>query len=102
MGAELGAALGQPADRHLEGRVGTQGIAVVGILVAGRDQQGAKADHLGKRVLGALGRARVFEAARQTLGDPEVTLDIRQHQHATVRGQPSGIERDLHGLAGDG
>jgi hypothetical protein len=33
---------------------------------------------------------------------PRVTLDLGQHQHATIRGQPSGIERDLHGLAGDG
>jgi hypothetical protein len=44
---------------------------------------------------------RVLEAARQALGDAEAPLDLRQHQQATVRGQPSGIEGDLHGLAGD-
>jgi hypothetical protein len=43
LGAQVSRALGQPADRHLEGRVGTQGIAVVGILVADRDQQGHRA-----------------------------------------------------------
>ena len=61
LGAQLGAALGQPADRHLEGRIGAQSIAVIGILVAGRDQQRPEADHLGERVLSALGRAGVLE-----------------------------------------
>ncbi len=80
LGAQLGAALGQPADRHLEGRIGAQGVAVVGILVAGRDQQGAEADHLGEPVLDPLGRPRVLEAARQALGDAEATLDLGQDQ----------------------
>jgi hypothetical protein len=102
LGAQVGAALGQPADRHLEGRVGTQGIAVVGILVAGRDQQGAEADHLGEPVLDPLGRPRVLEAARQALGDPKAPLDFGQDQNTAVRGQPSGVEGDVHRLAGDG
>jgi hypothetical protein len=38
LGAQVRAGLGQPADRHLERRVGTQGIAIVGVRVAGRDQ----------------------------------------------------------------
>ena len=82
LGAQLGAALGQPADRHLEGRIGAQSIAVIGILVAGRDQQRPEADHLGERVLSALGRARVLEAAGQALSDPEMTLDLCQEQNA--------------------
>jgi hypothetical protein len=76
--------LGQPADRHLEGRVGTQGIAVVGILVAGRDQQGAEADHLGEPVLDPLGRPRILEAAGQALGNAEAPLDLRQEQNPAV------------------
>ena len=102
LGAQIGAALGQPADRHLERRIGAQRVAVVGILVAGRDQQRPEADHLGEPVLDPLRRPRVLDAARQTLGDPEPTLDLGQHQHAAVRGQPAAVERDLHRLAGDG
>jgi hypothetical protein len=101
LGAQVRAVLGQPSDRHLERWIGTQGVAVVGILVAGRDQQSPEADHLGERVLAALGRARILEAAGQALGDPEVTLDLGEHQHPAVRGQPPGVERDLHRLAGD-
>ena len=100
--AQIGAALGQPADRHLEGRVGAQHVAVVAILVAGGDQQCPEADHLGDRVLDPLRRPRVLDAACQTLGDPQPTLDLGQDQHAAVRGQPSGVEGDLHGLAGNG
>ena len=96
------AALGQPADGHLEGRVGPQGIAVVGILVAGRDQQGAEADHLGEPVLDPLGRPRILEAACQARGDAEATLDFGQNQNTAVRGQPSGVKGDVHRLAADG
>ena len=32
---------------------------------------------------------------------PEPALDLGQHQHPAVRGQPSGVKRDLHRLAGD-
>ena len=48
--AQLGAALGQPADRHLEGRVGAQRVAVVGVGIAGGDHQRPEADHLGQAV----------------------------------------------------
>ena len=47
--AQIGAALGQPPDRHLEGRIGAQRVAVVAVGIARRDQQGAVADHLGQR-----------------------------------------------------
>jgi hypothetical protein len=39
------APLSEATDRDLEGRIGAQRVAVVGILVAGRDQQGPIADH---------------------------------------------------------
>ena len=101
LGAQVGAALRQPADGHLEGRIGAQGIAVVGIRVAGRDQQGAEADHLGEPVLDPRGRPRVLQAARQALGNSKATLDLGQHQHPAVGGQPAGVEADVHRLAGD-
>ena len=48
--AQLGAALGQVADRQLEDRIGPQRIAVVGIRIAGSDHQGPEPDHLGQPV----------------------------------------------------
>jgi hypothetical protein len=99
--AELGAALGQSADRHLEGRVGTQGVAVVGVLVAGRDQQRPEADHLGDGVLDPRRRARIRDAARQPLGDPEAALDLGQQQNTAVRSQAPGVEAEVHRLADD-
>jgi len=101
LGAQLGAALGQPANRHLERRVGAQRGAIIAVLVAGRDQQRPEADHLGEPMLDPIRCPRVREAARQPLGDAEPPLDLRQHQHAAVRGQPSAVERDVHRLASD-
>jgi hypothetical protein len=46
-------------------------------------------------------RPRVLDAARQPLGDPEPPLDLGQHQHSAIRGQPSAVERDLNRLALD-
>jgi hypothetical protein len=102
LGAQVSRALGQPADRHLEGRIGAQSIAVIGILIAGRDQQRPEADHLGEPVLDPLGRPWIFEAARQARGDAEAPLDFGQNQNTAIRGQPSGVEGDVHRLAGDG
>ena len=99
--AQIGAALGQPADRHLEGRIGAQRVAVVGVRVAGGDQQRPEADHLGEPVPHPLGRPRVLDAARQPLGDAEPALDLGQHQHPGVRGQPAAVEGDVHRLAAD-
>jgi hypothetical protein len=101
LGAEIGAALGQPTGCHLEDRVDAQRVAVVGILVAGRDQERPEADHLGEPVLDPVRRPRVLDTPRQALSDPEATLDLRQHQHPTVRGQSSGVERDLHRFTDD-
>ena len=100
--AELGARLGQAAHRHLERRIVAQRIAVVGIRVAGGDQQSPVADHLGKAVPHPLGRPWIGDAAGQPLGDPELALDLGQHQHAGIRGQPTAIEGNVNRLAGDG
>ena len=88
--AQVRPALGRPADRHLERRVGAQRVAVVGVRVAGRDQQHPEADHLGQGVVHPLRRPRVLEAARQALGDPEPALDLGQH---AARPRPRSADR---------
>jgi hypothetical protein len=98
----LGPRLGQPPHRHLERRVVAQRITVVGIRVAGGDQQRPVADHLGKAVPHPLGRSRIGDAAGQPLGDPEPPLDLGQHQHAGIRGQPTPIEGEVNRLARNG
>jgi hypothetical protein len=99
--AQILAALGQPADRQLEGRVGAQGVAVVGIRVAGGDHERAKADHLGQAMAHPLRRPRVLDAARQPLGQAELARDLRQQQHPRIRRQPTAVEPGKHGLAAD-
>jgi hypothetical protein len=62
-------------------------------------QQGAKADHLGQGVPYPLRCARVGEAARQALREPEPTLDLGQERHPGIRGQPAAVEGDVDRLA---
>jgi len=97
--AELGACLRQPTHRHLEGRVVTQRITVVGVRVAGGDQQRPVADHLGKAVPHPLGRSRIGNAAGQPLGNLQLPLDLGEDQHAGIRGQPATIEGKVNRLA---
>src|SRR6266705_1548108 len=59
------------------------------------------ADHLREVVPHPLGRARVLDAIRQALGDPEPLLDRRQQQYPGVRGHPAAVESDMHRLARD-
>jgi hypothetical protein len=74
---------------------GAQRVIVVGIRVAGRDQERPKADHLCELMLLPRGRARILDAAGQVLGRAEAALDLREEQNIAVRGQPPGVERDL-------
>jgi hypothetical protein len=91
----------QPAARQLERRVGAQDIAVVAARVTGGDQQGAQADHL-RQLMGHPPRvAGTLDAAREAIGDAEPALDLRQHQHPGIRGQPAAVERDMYRLAAD-
>ena len=92
----------QSADRHLEGRIGAQRVAVVAVRIAAGDQQGTEADHLGVAVLDALRRPVVAQAARQPLADPKPPVDLAQQQDATVRGQPAPIKSGNHRFAGKG
>jgi hypothetical protein len=61
--------LGEAADRHLEGGILAQRVAVIGIGIPRRDRQGAEADHLRDLVPNLVGGTRVFDASRQPLGD---------------------------------
>jgi hypothetical protein len=76
--AQVRPALGRTAEGHLERRVGAQGVAVVGVRVAGRDQQHPEADHLDQGMMHPLRRPGVLDAARQALSDAEPALDVRQ------------------------
>ena len=100
--AQVRPAFRQPADRHLEGWAGAKRITVVGIQVAGCDEEGAKADHLRHRMAYLLRRARVLDAAGQPLGEAEPAFDLRQHQNSGIGGQAATIEGGVNRLAGDG
>ena len=93
------AALRQPANRQLEGRIITQRVAVIAIGIAGSDQKRAEADHLGKPMLNRSRIAWVLDATCQPLSDAKTALDLRQQQNAAVRGQPATIKRQLNRLA---
>ena len=100
--AQILAALRQSPDRHLEGGVGFERVAVVAVGIPRRDQQRAVSDHLGQFVPHPVRVAPVFEAGGQPLGDFEPLLDGRQQQDAGIRGEPSTVETDMHRLARDG
>jgi hypothetical protein len=84
--AQILAALRQPPDRHLEGRIRFQRVAVVAVGIARRDQQRAVANDLGKPVQHPFGIARVFDAGGQPFGDLEPLFGRRQQQYPGVRG----------------
>jgi len=99
--AQIGTAFRQPPDRHLEGRVGTQCVAIIAVGIARCDQQHSVADQLGELVQHPLRVARVFDASRQPASNPQPLLDRRQQQYPGVRGHPAAVEGQVHRLARD-
>jgi hypothetical protein len=99
--AQIGAALRQPPDRHFEGPIAAQRVAVVAVGIARRDHQRAVADHLGQPVPHPFRIARILNAGGQAFGNPKPLLDRRQQQYPGVRGQPAAVEGDMHRLARD-
>ena len=92
---------GKPPDRHLEGRVGAQRVAIIAVGIARRDQQGAEADHLGERMPHPLRRTRVFDTRRQSVGDSYPLLDRREQQYPSVRCHLAAVEGQVHRLSRD-
>jgi len=85
----------------ISSRIVAQGVAVVGVFIAGGDQQTAETDHLDKAVPHPLGRSWIRDAAGQPFGDLELALDLGQQQHTGIRGQPATIEGEVHRLTGN-
>ena len=78
-------ALRQPAHRHLEDRIVSQRVAIVGVLVARRDREHPKPEHLLDRMQNPVRIAPVSQARCQTRRNSQPLLDPPQQKHARVR-----------------
>jgi len=93
------ARLGQASAGQLEGRIKTQNVEVVAVLVAAGNGEHPRPDHVDVSVGRARGVAPVAHAGGQQVGNPEPSLDPGKQQHAAVRRQPSAVEPGLQFLA---
>ncbi len=84
LGAQVGSRFGQPAHRHLEGWIGSQGVAIIGVGIARGNRQRPEADHLRQPVNDPVGGARVLQAAGQTIGHAQPPLDLGQQQNPAI------------------
>ena len=91
----------QPIERHLEYRVGAQGVGVDAVLVARRDHQHPKVHHVRDAVHGAGRIARIVDAGRQPPRHIEPPLHLPQRQEPGVQQRPA-VEPCGHGLATHG
>ena len=99
---QVGAALGCAADGDLQGRIGTQRVHIITVLVAGGDHDHPRHRHLGEAVPDAGRIAIVTERSRNRLRQIEPLGDLTQHDDTAVRRQATGIERDCEQLTRDG
>ena len=100
--AQRAAALRRPADGQLEQRIGTQGVAVVGILVSAGDREHAEAQHRRQRVHHQRRIAPFPDAARQRLGQAKPAFGPAQQDQPAVRRDQPAPEIGGHLLAFDG
>ena len=77
---------------ELERRIMAQVVEVVGVLVAHRNSEDARSDHVGERVGDASGIATIGSQTRQTIRDGEPALGHGQQHDAAIRGQTATIK----------
>ena len=99
LGTEIAAALRRPADRQLEQRIGAQGVAVVGVLVAAGDREHPETQHGRQRVDRPRRVAPLPDAAGQRLGQAEPPFGRAQQHQPAVRRDRTAREIGGHLLA---
>ena len=99
---QIAATFRQPPAGQLEGRVVTQAIQIVAVLVAAGNGKEPGADHLVVAVKNPRRIARVRQARSQGRSDPKPRLDLAQHQNPAVRGETPAIETGHKTLAMNG
>ena len=84
------------ADRRLHGHVLAQCTVIVEVFPAQRQTVHALAQHVAHAVLDEQRTARVGDAARGRLDQPELAIDRAEQHHAAVAGHAASVEAALH------
>jgi hypothetical protein len=80
----------RPVQRHLEGGIVAQHVAVVAIRVAGHDRQRAKPQDVIKGMRDLAGLSRIVQASRQAVRQVQPPFDVLEQQDTSIgRGAPS-------------
>jgi hypothetical protein len=90
-----------PPVGELEQRIVAQAVGIIAILIAGGEHQQAAAQHLGKAVLDAFGRARIVDAFGEAPRHAEALPDLTQRKQAAIGGERAAVEAGEDPLAGD-
>jgi hypothetical protein len=72
-------------ERHLEHRIDAQAGCIIAILIACSDHHQPEPDDVGKAMRDVLGRARILDTGRQTIGHAKALLDLAQQQNPAIR-----------------
>jgi hypothetical protein len=82
----------KPVQRHLEGGIVPQHVAVVAIRIAGDNRQPAKPQDLIER-MGDLPRLpRILQASRQPVRKVQASFDVLEQQDAAIGGRAPVID----------
>jgi hypothetical protein len=99
LAGEVGAGVGRPSDRELEGGIVAQSGGVVGVFVARGDLIDALAKQFEEGVVNAGWAARIVEAGDDALCELEVTVELGEKKEAAVGGEGAAGEIDVDRFA---
>jgi len=102
LGAQAGTGLRLPTERHEEGRVAAQRVEIGDVLVARRDGEHPRAQHVADAVRHPGRIAAVGHEFGQPVDEPEAPLDRRQQGNADVGGLRAAVEGGDDGLSARG
>jgi hypothetical protein len=84
----------RPVQRHLEGRIVAQHVAVVAIRIAGHDRQHAEPQDVIKRMRDLARLPRIVQARRQPVRQVQPPFDVLKQQDTTIGRGATSIDRD--------
>jgi hypothetical protein len=88
----------RPVQRHLEGGIVAQHVAVVAIRIAGHDCQHAKPQDFMQRMRDLPGLPRIMQARHQTVRQVQPPFDVLEQQDTSIGRGASSVDQDRNRL----
>ena len=102
LGTQVRSSAGQAPAGELEGRIATQPVEIIGVLIAAGDRENPRPHYIRQAVRDAVRIARIKDHRGKPVGQLQAPLGCSQQHDPAIRGDPAAVERGRDLLACNG